>query len=64
MVYTPVLTMAGCILARELIAAIKKPAVSTRTVRVSPVQPDPAVLARIRAYTALSMVERYGEHGP
>jgi hypothetical protein len=35
-----------------------------RTPSVSPVQPDPAVLARIRAYTALSMVERYGEHGP
>jgi hypothetical protein len=35
-----------------------------RTVRVSPVNIDPAVLARIRAYTALTMVERYGEHGP
>jgi hypothetical protein len=25
---------------------------------------DPAVSARIRAYMALTMVERYGEHGP
>jgi hypothetical protein len=35
-----------------------------RAHRVSPVNIDPAVLARIRAYTALSMVERYGAHGP
>jgi hypothetical protein len=28
------------------------------------IKPDPALSARIRAYTALSMVERYGEHGP
>jgi hypothetical protein len=27
-------------------------------------EPDPAVVARIRAYCALSMVERYGAHGP
>jgi hypothetical protein len=27
-------------------------------------EPDPATSARIRAYTALSMKERYGEHGP
>jgi hypothetical protein len=25
---------------------------------------DPAVVARIRAYMALTMVERYGAHGP
>lgn len=36
---------------------------SAEKVRTEP-QPDPAVVARIRAYTALSMVERYGEHGP
>jgi hypothetical protein len=35
-----------------------------RTYRVAPCEPDPAVCARIRAYMALSMVERYGEHGP
>ncbi|HEV7593408.1 MAG TPA: hypothetical protein VGO33_00325 [Gemmatimonadaceae bacterium] len=28
------------------------------------VKPDPAVTARIRAYMALTMAERYGEHGP
>jgi hypothetical protein len=27
-------------------------------------EPDPAVVTRIRAYMALSMVERYGEHAP
>ncbi|HEY8851618.1 MAG TPA: hypothetical protein VIM36_05515 [Gemmatimonadaceae bacterium] len=27
-------------------------------------KPDPAVTARIRAYMALTMAERYGEHGP
>ncbi len=31
---------------------------------VSPVTADPEVMARIKAYTALSMVERYGAHGP
>jgi len=35
-----------------------------RTVHVSPVNIDPAVLDRIRAYTSKSMVERYGAHGP
>jgi hypothetical protein len=25
---------------------------------------DPGVVARVRAYCALSMVERYGAHGP
>jgi len=28
------------------------------------VEPDPARTARIRRYTALSLKERYGEHGP
>jgi hypothetical protein len=28
------------------------------------VKPDPAVTARIRAYMALTLAERYGEHGP
>jgi hypothetical protein len=32
--------------------------------RVSEGKPDPAASARIRAYMALTMVERYGEHGP
>lgn len=31
---------------------------------VTQAKPDPAVCARIRAYMALTMVERYGEHGP
>jgi hypothetical protein len=35
-----------------------------RTPSVSPVTVDPAVVARVRAYCALSMVERYGAHGP
>jgi hypothetical protein len=30
----------------------------------SEVKPDPATNARIRAYMALTMKERYGEHGP
>jgi hypothetical protein len=30
----------------------------------SKVKPDPASSARIRAYMALTMKERYGEHGP
>jgi hypothetical protein len=30
----------------------------------SKVRPDPATSARIRAYMALTMKERYGEHGP
>jgi hypothetical protein len=30
----------------------------------SKVKPDPATSARIRAYMALTMKERYGEHGP
>jgi hypothetical protein len=28
------------------------------------VKPDPDVSARIRKYMALTMAERYGEHGP
>ena len=28
------------------------------------VKPDPATSARIRAYMALTMKERYGKHGP
>ena len=28
------------------------------------VEPDPATTARIRKYLALSMRERYGDHGP
>jgi hypothetical protein len=32
--------------------------------RVTQVKPDPSVTARIRAYTARTMVERYGEWGP
>jgi hypothetical protein len=28
------------------------------------INPDPAVTARIRKYMALSMRERYGDHGP
>jgi hypothetical protein len=28
------------------------------------IKPDPAVIARIRKYMALSMADRYGEHGP
>jgi hypothetical protein len=28
------------------------------------VKPDPAVTARIKAYMALTLEERYGEHGP
>jgi hypothetical protein len=31
---------------------------------VGKVKPDPAASARIRAYMALTMKERYGEHGP
>ena len=30
----------------------------------SKVKPDPATSARIRAYMALTMNERYGKHGP
>ena len=30
----------------------------------SQVKPDPATSARIRAYMARTMKERYGEHGP
>ena len=30
----------------------------------SKVKPDPATSARIRAYMALTMKERYGKHGP
>jgi hypothetical protein len=30
----------------------------------SKVKPDPATSARIRAYMARTMKERYGEHGP
>jgi len=30
----------------------------------SEVKPHPPTSARIRAYTALTMKERYGEHGP
>jgi hypothetical protein len=30
----------------------------------SKVRPDPATSARIRAYMALTMKERYGDHGP
>jgi hypothetical protein len=35
-----------------------------RTPSGSLVTVDPAVIARVRAYCALSMVERYGAHGP
>ena len=32
--------------------------------RAAEVKPDPERTARIRAYTARTMNERYGEHGP
>jgi hypothetical protein len=35
-----------------------------RTESVTEVKPDPAVIARIRAYMARTMPERYGKHGP
>ena len=32
--------------------------------RATEVKPDTSAIARIRAYLALTMVERYGKHGP
>ncbi|HEY8832291.1 MAG TPA: hypothetical protein VIM21_07255 [Gemmatimonadaceae bacterium] len=43
------------------LAALLSPARKESGIRV---KPDPEVTARIRAYMALTMAERYGEHGP
>jgi hypothetical protein len=51
MVLLCVTAVANRLMPRERGAAIK-------------VKPDPATSARIRAYMALTMKERYGEHGP
>lgn len=45
-------------------AILRRLRLPKRTPSVSPITVDPVVMARIRAYCALSMVERYGEHGP
>ena len=64
MIYTQALAIVGYVVVREGIAAIKMYSGPQRVDRVSCIKPDPAVLARIKAYTSLTMVERYGEYGP
>jgi hypothetical protein len=51
------------ILALCVTAAVKRLLPRERGAAIK-VKPDPATSARIRAYMALTMKERYGEHGP
>jgi hypothetical protein len=57
MIYTTVIVAAAFAILRRVQWPKRTPSVARVTV-------DPVVMARIRAYMALSMVERYGAHGP
>jgi len=47
-----------------LVTAVVQRLLPRERERASEPKPDPATSPRIRAYTALTMKERYGEHGP
>ena len=49
---------------RHVMLAWRQQVPKPRCAPCSEFEPDPAVVARVRAYCALSMVERYGAHGP
>jgi hypothetical protein len=46
------------------VTAVVKRLLARERQAASQVKPDPATSARIRAYMALTIRDRYGEHGP
>jgi hypothetical protein len=56
--------LVAVVIVRHAVLAWRQRAPERTCVLIPDDEPDPAVVARIRAYCALSMVERYGEHGP
>jgi hypothetical protein len=51
-------------LAESLVTAVVQRLLPREKERAGDAKPDAATSARIRAYIALTMRERYGDHGP